>query len=178
MSTTPARPATSESEEELKQRVVTIQDRTAGLLRAPKTALVEAIDAINAAMAAGATDEELADARSLHRKASMRWDFVASENSTGFHSPQESARILANAIDYARQAQLEAERITSKAKNGKALRRGRIDKSSPSLTPAPLPAEGAGFFSAYPRRSSRGRERAGAPVARGPRRPGRPAAIR
>jgi nitrite reductase (cytochrome c-552) len=34
-----------------------------------------------------------------------------SENSTGFHSPQESARILALSIDLARQAQLEAERV-------------------------------------------------------------------
>ena len=44
----------------------------------------------------------------------MWWDFVSSENSTGFHSPQEAARILANAIDNARQAQLEAERVTPK----------------------------------------------------------------
>ena len=44
----------------------------------------------------------------------MRWDFVASENSTGFHSPQEAARILANSIDYARQAQLAALKLTPK----------------------------------------------------------------
>ncbi len=46
----------------------------------------------------------------------MRYDFVMSENSTGFHSPQEAARILANAIDFARQAQLSAERLTATAK--------------------------------------------------------------
>jgi nitrite reductase (cytochrome c-552) len=40
----------------------------------------------------------------------MRWDFAASENSMGFHSPQETARIYAVAIDYGRQAQLEALR--------------------------------------------------------------------
>jgi nitrite reductase (cytochrome c-552) len=44
----------------------------------------------------------------------MRWDFVFSENSTGFHSPQEAARILGDAIDFARQAQIEAERATPK----------------------------------------------------------------
>lgn len=49
-----------------------------------------------------------------HRRASMRWDFISSENSTGFHSPQEAARVLADAIDYARQAQLSAERVTAK----------------------------------------------------------------
>ena len=33
-------------------------------------------------------------------------DFVEAENSTGFHAPQEAARILAESIDYARQGQL------------------------------------------------------------------------
>jgi nitrite reductase (cytochrome c-552) len=33
-------------------------------------------------------------------------DFVEAENSTGFHAPQEAGRILAEAIDYARQGQL------------------------------------------------------------------------
>lgn len=99
------------SPEELKERVATIQDRTAGLLRNSETALLDAIDAIDAASSAGAADSDLENARKLHRRASMRWDFVSSENSTGFHSPQESARVLANAIDYARQAQIEAERV-------------------------------------------------------------------
>jgi nitrite reductase (cytochrome c-552) len=38
----------------------------------------------------------------------MRWDFISSENSTGFHSPQEAARVLAESIDLARQAQIAA----------------------------------------------------------------------
>ncbi|HEY6880691.1 MAG TPA: ammonia-forming cytochrome c nitrite reductase subunit c552 [Polyangiales bacterium] len=35
---------------------------------------------------------------------------MAAENSMGFHAPQEAARVLAEAIDYARQGQLLAER--------------------------------------------------------------------
>jgi nitrite reductase (cytochrome c-552) len=100
-------------EEELAERVLTIQTTTAGLLRDTETAIVAAIDAIAAAMEAGATDEQLAEARQFHRSASLRWDFVSSENSTGFHSPQEAARILANAIDFARQAQLSAVEVTN-----------------------------------------------------------------
>jgi nitrite reductase (cytochrome c-552) len=46
----------------------------------------------------------------LHRKAQWRVDFVNAENSTGFHAPQEAARILGEAIDYARQGQLAALR--------------------------------------------------------------------
>jgi nitrite reductase (cytochrome c-552) len=98
-------------EEALRERVNTIQERTAKLLRSSEESLVEAIDALVAAQEAGATDAELEKARTLHRRASMRWDFISSENSTGFHSPQESARILADALNLARQAQLEAERL-------------------------------------------------------------------
>lgn len=100
-----------QDEAALVSRINTIQDRTAGLLRQTEEALIEAIDAIVAAQEAGASDADLEEPRYLHRRASMRWDFVSSENSTGFHSPQESARILAEAINYARQAQLMAERL-------------------------------------------------------------------
>jgi nitrite reductase (cytochrome c-552) len=103
-----------QDEAALRERVLTIQERTATLLRRTEAALISAIDAIKAAQAAGVSDTDLATARQLHRRASMRWDFVSSENSTGFHSPQEAARILADAIDYARQAQVAAINVTPK----------------------------------------------------------------
>ncbi len=96
------------SEEELRDRVLVIQTTTAELTRRSEEALLEAIDAIVAAQEAGASDEALAEARQLHRSSQLRWDFVSSENSTGFHSPQEAARVLAMSIDLARQAQLSA----------------------------------------------------------------------
>lgn len=99
------------SEDELYDRVVDIQDTTAGLLRETEEAIVSAIDTIVAAKAAGATDEDLAAAYQLHRSSQLRWDFVSSENSTGFHSPQEAARVLAKSIDLARQAELAAWRV-------------------------------------------------------------------
>jgi len=95
-------------EEEMKGRVKEIQDKTAGLLRAAESALLSAMDAIIAARQAGATDEALAEAATLIRGGQMRWDLVFSENSTGFHSPQEAARVLAGAIDLARQAEIKA----------------------------------------------------------------------
>jgi nitrite reductase (cytochrome c-552) len=78
-------------------------------------ATVAAIQAIASAQAAGGTDESLAAARALHRKAQWRLDYVAAENSMGFHAPQEAARILGEAIDYARQAELAAFRLGSGA---------------------------------------------------------------
>lgn len=101
-----------QDEQALKDRITIIQNNTASLLRTTEVALGDAMDAIVAAMAAGATDDQLKEARDFHRESSMRYDFVMSENSTGFHSPQEAARNLANAIDFARRAQLAAERLT------------------------------------------------------------------
>jgi len=40
-------------------------------------------------------------------------DFIAAENSMGFHAPQEAARILGEAIDYARQGQVAATAVST-----------------------------------------------------------------
>lgn len=107
-------------EQALYERVITIQNRTVELLGQAESALLEAVDAIVVAKNAGASDESLEKARQLHRRASIRWDFVSSENSTGFHSPQESARILAYAVNYARQSQFEAEKAKTQLTGAKA----------------------------------------------------------
>lgn len=94
------------TKEELADRVYAVQDRTAELLRESEEAILSAIDAIRAGRSRGISGEALREALRLQRRATLRWDFVSSENSTGFHSGQEAARILAGAIDYARQAEI------------------------------------------------------------------------
>ena len=93
-------------EAEIAARVETIQQRHHDLLERAGAAATDMIDAIVAAKKNGATDAALAPALELQRKAQWRLDFVAAENSMAFHAPAESERILAEAIDYARQAQL------------------------------------------------------------------------
>ncbi len=93
-------------ESELLARAETIQDRTAELLHRGEQATLELVESIKAAREAGATDDSLNEAMDLHRKAQWRLDFVAAENSMGFHSPGEAARILGEAIDYARQGEV------------------------------------------------------------------------
>jgi len=93
-------------EAEIKSRVTAIQTRTHDLLERAATALVDMLDTTVAAKNAGATPEQLAPALALQRRAQWRLDFVAAENSMGFHAPAEVARILAESIDYSRQAQL------------------------------------------------------------------------
>lgn len=98
-------------EAELVARVDEIQARTKAQLDRAEIAVVELIEAIEAAKTAGATDDQLAAARALHRKAQWRADFMNAENSMGFHAPAESLRILGESIDYARQGILEVERL-------------------------------------------------------------------
>jgi nitrite reductase (cytochrome c-552) len=92
--------------DEMKARVAAIQDRNAKLLGRAEDALVALYDEVKAARAAGVSDAALTPALKLQRKAQFRADFVNAENSMGFHAPQEAARILGEAIDYARQGQL------------------------------------------------------------------------
>ncbi|HEX6245442.1 MAG TPA: ammonia-forming cytochrome c nitrite reductase subunit c552 [Polyangiales bacterium] len=96
------------SEAEMAARVDAIQERNHGLLQRGGQAIVGLMDAIVAAKSAGTSDEALAAARNFQRKAQWRLDFIAAENSMGFHAPQEAARVLAEAIDYARQGELSA----------------------------------------------------------------------
>lgn len=97
-------------EEELAARVAIIQDRNHELLQRAAAALMDQLDAIAAAKAAGATAAQLAPALELQRRAQWRIDYIAAENSMGFHAPQEAARVLGEAADYARQGEIAALR--------------------------------------------------------------------
>ena len=93
-------------EEELKARVETIQQRTFKLRNVAMDALMGLIADLKAAKAAGKTDQDLAAAQTFQRKAQFYLDFVEAENSTGFHAPQEAARILGESIDFSRRGQI------------------------------------------------------------------------
>jgi nitrite reductase (cytochrome c-552) len=88
-------------------RVNTIQKNVSDTMMKTEAALVDAINAIKAAAADSSADAaKIEEARKLHRAAQMRWDFIAAENSMGFHNGTEALRILADATDMARQAQI------------------------------------------------------------------------
>jgi nitrite reductase (cytochrome c-552) len=75
-------------------------------------------------------DPALKELAELQRAAQWRLDFVAAENSMGFHAPQELARILAESIDLSRQAEVRAVSLAG----------GKV----PEVVPAqPIPAGGA-----------------------------------
>lgn len=102
-------------EAELVNRVQTIQARTTDLMQRAALAMTDMLDAIMEAKAAGATDAQLDPILQLQGKAMWRLDYISSENSRGFHAPQEAARILGESIDYSRKAQAMALRLRAPA---------------------------------------------------------------
>jgi nitrite reductase (cytochrome c-552) len=96
------------SEDELKARVTTIQDRTFELRNLALDAVLHLTDDIATRVRSDsvAARDRITRARDYQRKAQFFADFIEAENSMGFHADQEAARILARAIDYARRGQL------------------------------------------------------------------------
>ncbi len=98
-------------EREILARAERIQERNFALLQRGGAAIVDLLDAIQAAKARGVSTQDLDSILELQRKAQWRLDYIAAENSMGFHAPQEAARILGEAIDYARQGQAAANAL-------------------------------------------------------------------
>lgn len=94
------------SEDDLKSRVETIQERTHNLRNIAMDALVELINDIKAGRAAGRDAAAIATAQDFQRRAQFYLDFVESENSNGFHASQEAARILGESINFSRKGQV------------------------------------------------------------------------
>ena len=94
-----------QSETELRARVDLLQERTRGLLDRAEDAIIALIQDVAEATNEG-DGEQIAQARHFHRQSQFLMDFIAADNSMGFHAPQESARVLAIAVDLARQGQL------------------------------------------------------------------------
>ena len=91
------------TEDELRTRVHTIQDRTYQLRNVAIDAVLELTRAIRAASEReGAEATRIEAARTQQRRAQFLTDFVEAENSMGFHADQESVRVLGLAINYAR----------------------------------------------------------------------------
>jgi nitrite reductase (cytochrome c-552) len=93
------------SEDELRGRAEAIQARTFEVRNRAMDAIVALISDLEK-RGPNANPAALEKARKLHRRAQFLLDFIEAENSTGFHAPQEALRILALAIDEARQGQL------------------------------------------------------------------------
>jgi nitrite reductase (cytochrome c-552) len=94
------------TEDELRQRVHTIQDRTYELRNMAIDAVLNLTRDIQKAVQRDSTSPGISAARQYQRRAQFYTDFIEAENSMGFHADQEAARVLAHAIDFARKGQI------------------------------------------------------------------------
>ena len=91
------------TEDELKERVYTIQSRTFELRNVAMDALVDYITDLKQAKPLSPSTKD--EAYRLQRRAQFFLDFVEAENSMGFHAPGEALRVLGLSIDASRKGQ-------------------------------------------------------------------------
>jgi nitrite reductase (cytochrome c-552) len=101
------------SEEELKARVETIQERTFRMRNLAMDALMELIEDLKTVRTADSTLPSVKTAQQFQRKAQFYLDFVEAENSTGFHAPQEAERILGESINFSRKGQVALRKLVA-----------------------------------------------------------------
>ncbi len=123
--------------EDVLNRVATVQDEVNAARLSTEDALIDALTAIKAAAANSSADAALLDqARQTYREAQYMWDFISTANSTGFHNPDEALRVLRNATDLARQAQMAASQA---AGDTSLLATGVYEAQHPAPSPTPTP---------------------------------------
>lgn len=123
------------TEDELRSRVHSIQDRTYQLRNIAIDATLSLTKGIERALENGTESRRIEAARTYQRRAQFMADYIEAENSMGFHADQEAARVLGLSINYAR---LGIE----------ALWGDQLPPVDPPLLPAPpqtvVPGEGGG----------------------------------
>ena len=100
-------------EDELRARAETIQQRTIDLRNRAMDALVALDRRHQDRESRRGLGRATETALEFQRHGQFYVDFVESENSNGFHAPQEAARILGEAIDYLRQGQIALRPVDS-----------------------------------------------------------------
>ena len=101
----------TQDEKWLLDRVKTVQNHVFQLQRIAGQTIASAHETLAKAGAVTTVNAgELEKARELIRNAQWFWDFVAAENSMGFHNPDQALNTLGQAIDMAHQAAQTANR--------------------------------------------------------------------
>jgi nitrite reductase (cytochrome c-552) len=95
-----------ESEEKLRQNVISRQDKIQELRTIAEKNLAKLHIEAKTAWDNGATELEMEPVLQLIRHAQWRWDYVVASNSMGFHTPAEALRILGTSIQKSQEGRL------------------------------------------------------------------------
>jgi nitrite reductase (cytochrome c-552) len=103
-----------ESENTLVRNVYERQNRVIDVRTRLEEALTRAHIEAKTAFDHGVTAEEMKDVQRFIRQAQWRWDYVAASHGGSFHSPVESARVLAAGLEKAQDARIVLAGIFAK----------------------------------------------------------------
>lgn len=104
----------NQSEEELTENVRTLQEATHNQMENVMTTMVSALDNLkNAGGAANVNEARLEEARASYFNAHLFWEWIAAENSVGFHNFAEAQESLEKALDFAENARDQAAAATT-----------------------------------------------------------------
>ncbi|WP_370978458.1 ammonia-forming cytochrome c nitrite reductase subunit c552 [Agaribacterium sp. ZY112] len=143
----------SQNESDIRKMVQDVQRHTSGELNRAEVAILALIGDIKTVRQElalhkdfrsiqdqterdAAISKAIEPALDMHRRASMRWDFVGAENSTGIHSPREAWRILDDAEKQAREGQIKLNEAANKyGISFRLTSKGAIPVAPPVLHP-------------------------------------------
>lgn len=100
-----------QSAETLRQNVYERQAKVFSFAKKTDVELADAHLMAEFAWKHGATEKEMEKALSDIRKSQWRWDYAMASHGAAFHAPQECMRLLADAMEYAKDAQLECQKV-------------------------------------------------------------------
>jgi nitrite reductase (cytochrome c-552) len=106
----------SQSGEELVENVKTLQQSTHNLMENVMTTMASALDNLSTARdAANVNEALLTEARESYFNAHLFWEWIAAENSMGFHNFAEAGESLERALGYAENARDQAAEASGNA---------------------------------------------------------------
>jgi nitrite reductase (cytochrome c-552) len=126
-------------ENDLRARVEGIQDKHMQLRNVAFDAVVDYISDLKEFKDVDLVktpNPKLSEAREYQKQAQFLFDFVEAENSTGFHAPQEAARLLGLSIDKARKGQkLVAELRGQQTQSSDAKKEIKVEENKVETKP-------------------------------------------
>jgi len=103
-----------ESESTLVRNVYERQNKVLDIRERLEEALAKAHIEAKMALDQGATLDEMKTVHQLIRQAQWRWDYTAASHGASFHSPVESARVLAAGLEKVQEARIALSQIFAK----------------------------------------------------------------
>ncbi|MGF7186348.1 nitrite reductase (cytochrome c-552) [Desulfitispora alkaliphila] len=124
----------TQSADELRETIHTIQENTYDMMQDTMETMSTAIDYIEEArLTEGVNDDLLTQARDAYFVSHLNWEWIAAENSMGFHNPAEAEEALQIAKNKAEEATSLAQRAVQEKEDVEDTVEEETDRSNALL---------------------------------------------